>query len=79
MLLSAFRYAFIFRVWYAVGALACYFYAIETGAPLLLALSYTGFFPNLFNLIPISPLDSGRIIAVLSPRVWLLGVPILVG
>lgn len=62
-----------------LGALVCYFYAIETGDRLFLALSYAGFFLNLFNLIPISPLDGGRITAVLSPRVWLLGVPILVG
>jgi Zn-dependent protease len=34
-------------------------------------------FLNLFNLIPISPLDGGRITAVLSPRIWLLGVPVL--
>ena len=45
---------------------------------LLLALSYAGFFLNLFNLIPLSPFDGGRITAVISPRVWLIGVPILV-
>ncbi|OZI57312.1 site-2 protease family protein [Bordetella genomosp. 1] len=60
-----------------VAALACYFAARDTGSDLLLALSYAGFFINLFNLIPISPLDGGRITAVLSPRVWLLGVPVL--
>jgi len=61
-----------------LGALACYFVARSTGSDLLLALSYAGFFINLFNLIPLSPFDGGRITAVLSPRVWLLGVPILV-
>ncbi|GAA3328040.1 hypothetical protein GCM10020331_070410 [Ectobacillus funiculus] len=29
---------------------------------------------NLFNLMPISPLDGGRILAVVSPRVWLIGL-----
>ncbi len=29
---------------------------------------------NLFNLIPISPLDGGRIIGVLSPHIWLIGL-----
>ena len=62
-----------------VASLACYFAARSTGSDLLLALSYSGFFINLFNLIPVSPLDGGRITAVLSPRVWLLGVPVLVG
>ena len=62
----------------SVGALACYFIARSYDATWLLAVSYAGFFLNLFNLIPLSPFDGGRITAVLSPRVWLLGVPILV-
>jgi Zn-dependent protease len=61
-----------------VGALACYFLARHYDNGLLLALSYAGFFINLFNLIPLSPLDGGRITAILSPRVWFFGVPILV-
>ncbi|MBB5205813.1 Zn-dependent protease [Inhella inkyongensis] len=47
--------------------------------PWLLAVAYSGFFLNLFNLIPLPPFDGGRITAVLSPKVWLLGVPVLVG
>ena len=62
-----------------LGALACYFYARYTGERLFLALAYAGFFLNLFNLIPLSPFDGGRITAVLSPRVWLVGVPMLIG
>jgi Zn-dependent protease len=61
-----------------VGALACYFLARSYDSQLLLALSYSGFFLNLFNLIPLSPFDGGRITAILSPRVWLIGAPILV-
>ena len=60
-----------------VGALVCYFLARNYNSDLLLALSYAGFFINLFNLIPLSPFDGGRVTAVLSPRVWLIGVPIL--
>jgi Zn-dependent protease len=60
-----------------VGAIAVYFFARETGSAWLLAVAYSGFFLNLFNLIPISPFDGGRITAVLSPRIWLLGVPVL--
>ena len=41
------------------------------------SVSYTGFLLNLINMIPLPPLDGGRITAVLSPRIWLLGVPIL--
>ncbi len=61
-----------------VGATLCYLLARNYDADWLLAVSYAGFFLNLFNLIPISPFDGGRITAVLSPRIWLLGVPVLV-
>lgn len=40
-------------------------------------VAYSGFFLNLANLLPVSPLDGGRITAVVSPRVWLLGAPML--
>lgn len=60
-----------------VGALVVYWMAKSYGATWLLAVAYSGFFLNLFNLIPLSPFDGGRITAVLSPRVWLVGVPVL--
>jgi Zn-dependent protease len=63
----------------STAALACYYAYRAYDEPLLLALAYAGFFLNLFNLIPVSPFDGGRITAIISPRVWLLGVPILVG
>jgi Zn-dependent protease len=59
------------------AALACYWLARETGSELLLALAYSGCMLNLFNLIPVSPLDGGRITAIISPKVWLAGVPLL--
>ena len=62
-----------------LGALACYFLARHFDNRLLLALAYSGLFLNLFNLIPLSPFDGGRITAILSPRVWLFGAPILLG
>lgn len=62
-----------------LGALACYFLARNYDSSLLLAIAYAGLFLNLFNLIPLSPFDGGRITAVLSPRLWLLGVPLLIG
>ena len=61
------------------GALVCYFLAREYDNRLLLALSYAGFFINLFNLIPLAPFDGGRVTSILSPRMWLVGVPILIG
>ncbi|MGH8583938.1 MAG: site-2 protease family protein [Gammaproteobacteria bacterium] len=61
-----------------LAALGCYFLARVWDSDLLLALAYSGFFLNLFNLIPLSPFDGGRITAVISPRIWLLGVPMLI-
>ena len=60
-----------------IAALAVYLWARSENSGLLLAISYSGLFLNLFNLLPISPLDGGRVTAVLSPRIWFLGVPIL--
>jgi endonuclease-8 len=57
----------------------CYYFARNSDSNLLLALAYSGCMLNLFNLIPISPLDGGRITAIISPKVWLAGVPLLAG
>lgn len=62
-----------------LAAIACYWIARTTDSQLMLALAYAGFMINLFNLIPISPLDGGRITAIISPKVWLLGAPLLIG
>lgn len=61
------------------AAMACYYAAEFLQSNLLLAMAYAGLMINLFNLIPISPLDGGRITAIISPKVWWLGVPILAG
>jgi Zn-dependent protease len=60
-----------------VGAVAFYLWGRWTDNTLLLAIAYAGLFINLFNLLPVSPLDGGRITAILSPRVWLLGAPLM--
>lgn len=60
-----------------LASIACYWVARSSGSQLMLALAYSGFMLNLFNLIPISPLDGGRITAIISPKVWLFGVPML--
>jgi len=40
----------------------------------LVALAFIGFFLNLFNLIPVVPLDGGRAVAALHPAIWLVGL-----
>jgi Zn-dependent protease len=48
-----------------------------TRSRLDLALAYTGFFLNLFNLVPLPPLDGGRVATVFSPKAWVLGAILL--
>lgn len=60
----------------SVGALVCLVVAWLTGKPIWYALAHTGFLINLFNLIPISPLDGGRIVGVISRWLWVAGYAI---
>jgi Zn-dependent protease len=60
-----------------VGALICYGWALKTGSGLLLFLAHFGFFLNLFNLLPVPPLDGGRVTAAISPRVWIVGLVLM--
>jgi Zn-dependent protease len=46
---------------------------LATGSDLARALAYVGFFINLFNLLPVLPLDGGRAMAALTPWMWLAG------
>jgi Zn-dependent protease len=50
------------------------FWANATGSKFLMALAFFGFFVNLFNLLPVLPLDGGRAAAALHPALWLLGL-----
>ena len=64
-----------------LGALGCLvplgLFAL-TGDELFKALAFVGFFLNLFNLLPVLPLDGGRAMAALSPWVWFAGYGLLV-
>ena len=62
-----------------LGAIACVGIYRVTDNPLFLALAYTGFFLNLFNLMPVGFLDGGRVVTALSPWLWVVGFVILVG
>ena len=62
----------------ALGAAACWGAGEPLDSDLLVALAYVGFFLNLFNLIPVLPLDGGRAIGAVHPVFWVLGVAVLV-
>jgi Zn-dependent protease len=47
--------------------------ADATGNEMFRALAFTGFFLNLFNLLPVVPLDGGRAMAAMAPWMWFAG------
>ena len=63
----------------SAGAAVVWVAAEANGSDLLMALAFVGFFLNLFNLIPIVPLDGGRAVGALHPAIWLLGLLMMVG
>ena len=62
----------------SVGAAACILVWHVTGNDLWRALAFTGFFLNLFNLLPVIPLDGGRAMAAMAPWMWVLGFAALI-
>ncbi len=61
------------------GAFACLGLAHLYGGRLWPLLAMMGLFLNLFNLLPVSPLDGGRIVAAISRWLWPVGLAGLVG
>lgn len=57
-----------------VGASLTYLLAWWTGYEVLVPVALVGFFINLFNLLPIHPLDGGRIVTAISRWLWVAGL-----
>ena len=57
----------------SLGAAVCLLLAMTTGSDLMYVWAAMGFLLNLFNLVPISPLDGGRIVGVFGRWLWGLG------
>jgi Zn-dependent protease len=62
----------------SLGAAACILVWHATGNDLWRALAFTGFLLNLFNLLPVLPLDGGRAMAAMAPWMWFLGFAALI-
>src|SRR5262249_35484700 len=58
----------------SLGALGVYAVALAEDSNELKAIAFLGFFINLFNLLPVVPLDGGRIVAAIHPALWVLGL-----
>jgi Zn-dependent protease len=57
----------------SLGAAVCVVIWQITGHDYWRALAFTGFFLNLFNLLPVVPLDGGRAMAAMAPWMWFAG------
>jgi Zn-dependent protease len=62
----------------SLGSAACILIWHATGSDLFRALAFFGFFLNLFNLLPVVPLDGGRAMAAISPWMWLVGFAVMI-
>jgi Zn-dependent protease len=56
------------------AAFLCHAAGKSFHSPLLVALAWSAYFLNLFNMIPVGMLDGGRIVTALSPWLWVPGL-----
>jgi Zn-dependent protease len=56
-----------------IGSAICLLVYALGGHDFWRALAFTGFFLNLFNLLPVVPLDGGRAMAAMAPWMWFIG------
>lgn len=60
-----------------IGVIATYWLYLATGEKIFMAFTGVGALINLFNLIPVGSLDGGRIVKAISPKLWYIGIPIM--
>jgi Zn-dependent protease len=61
------------------ASILCAGYGMAFDSRMALSLGFTGLFLNMFNLVPISPLDGGRVAQLFSKKAWIVGIVLLVG
>jgi Zn-dependent protease len=57
-----------------IASLVAFGIYLATHSEIALVLSWFGFTMNLFNLLPVPPLDGGRVAAAVSPWFWIAGL-----
>jgi Zn-dependent protease len=60
-----------------IGSWICFGLALDLHLQWMMAVASASFVINLWNMIPVPPLDGGRICAAVSPWFWILGVILL--
>jgi len=62
-----------------IGSWICWALALQFGERWIMAVASVSFLLNVFNMIPVPPLDGGRICAAVSPWFWIIGLLMLGG
>ena len=57
----------------SAAAFVCLILAWLLASDFWMSLAFSGFLINLFNLLPISPLDGGRIVGAFNRKMWVVG------
>jgi Zn-dependent protease len=60
-----------------IGSWICWAIALQVQENWVMAVASVSFVINLFNMIPVPPLDGGRICAAVSPWFWIIGLLLL--
>jgi Zn-dependent protease len=60
-----------------IGSWICWAIALQVQENWVMAVASVSFLINLFNMIPVPPLDGGRICAAVSPWFWIIGLLLL--
>jgi Zn-dependent protease len=63
----------------SLAAWAVLAYGLSTRHPLFISLGHVALLLNLFNLIPVSPLDGGRIAGAFTHAFWVVGYVVGIG
>ena len=57
-----------------LGGVAAFGVGVYFDSPVIVSVAYAAFYLNLINLLPIHPLDGGRISTAVTRWLWLLGL-----
>jgi len=57
-----------------IGATAAFGLGLALHSPVLVSVAYAAFYLNLINLLPIHPLDGGRIATAVTRWLWIVGL-----